>query len=470
MNRLWPGGLAARLVVLLVSALAVAQAVVVFVLYDEQRGVVETMARGLALNQAVALARLLTTYPNTEADHLVASFGSRMTCARVVRDVDGDRPAPANDTERRLTERLGRMLHGSFSGPPSVTLRHTAGDTEPCAGVIDGEQPRFATPGKPPRRPEGAYAAEMTIPLNDGRTLVYTSFIEGPDVPKWVAGVSFLISAFAVGIVALVSVRHQTSALRELADAAERLGRGEDVPPLTAKGPIEIALAISAFDTMRDRLHRYMSDRLKLLAAVSHDLRTPLTTLRLKAEFTEDEAVRDDLVATIDELTAITESTLTFSRAEASHEATEIVDLAELLAEVVDEFRLNYADVTILPREEGAAIRTIGRPVALRRAVRNVIDNAIRYGRRARIAIAVDELGVLIRIEDDGAGISEAHIEAAFEPFVRLEPSRSRETGGTGLGLPITRNIVQRHGGTIRLINRLEGGLTVEIRLPAIGP
>ncbi len=468
MRRLWPGGLAARLVILLVSALAVAQAVVVFVLYDEQRGVVETMARGLALNQAVALARLLTTYPNTEADHLVASFGSRMTCARVVRDADGTRPAPEGDTERHLTDRLGRMLHGDFSGTPSVTLSRT--EAEPCADVIGGELPRFATPGRPPLRPEGAYSAEMTIPLNDGRTLIYTSFIEGPSIPKWVAGVSFLISALAVGIVALVSVGHQTRALRELADAAERLGRGEDVPPLTARGPVEIALAISAFDTMRDRLHRYMSDRLKLLAAVSHDLRTPLTTLRLKAEFTEDEAVRDDLVATIDELTAITESTLTFSRAEASRETTEIVDIAELLAEVVDEFRLNYADVTIAPREEGAAIRSIGRPVALRRAVRNVIDNAIRYGRRARISIAVDELGVLIRIEDDGTGISEAQIEAAFEPFVRLEPSRSRETGGTGLGLPITRNIVQRHGGTINLINRPEGGLTVEIRLPAIGP
>lgn len=470
MTRLWPSGLAARLVILLVSTLAVAQAVVVFVLYDEQRAVVETMARGLALNQAVTLARLLTTYPETETPRLTAAFGSKMTCARVLRDRDTVRPSPESETERHLTDQLGRMLHGDFSGQPSVALTRASTGTEPCADVMSGELPPFADPTRPPLRPEGAYAATMTIPLNGGRTLVYTSFIERPSLPKWVAGLSFLISAVAVGAVALVSVRHQTRALRDLTEAAERLGRGEDVPPLSARGPVEIALAISAFDTMRDRLHRYMSDRLKLLAAVSHDLRTPLTTLRLKAEFADDEAVRDDLVATIDELTAITESTLTFSRAEASHEATEIVDVAELLAEVADEFRLNYADVTIAPLAEGTTVRSIGRPVALRRAVRNLIDNAIRYGRRARISIDVDEQGVLIRIDDDGSGISETQIEDAFEPFVRLEPSRSRETGGSGLGLPITRNIVQRHGGTIRLINRPEGGLTVELRLPAIDP
>jgi len=460
MRRLWPKGLAGRLVVLLVGALAIAQGAVVLVLHDEQRIVVETMAHGQALNQAVTLARLLTLYPSDQADTLVAAFGSRMTCARVEPTAAAPAAAGVGRAEAELTARLERMLHGDFADTPSIVLRRA--DGEPCGGRPPAGGERFG--GSEPGRPlAAAYAAEARIPLRDGRTLVYTSMIDTPDIPIWVAAASFLLSSLAVGAVVVVAVRRQTRSLRDLADAAERLGRGEDAPPLSDRGPAEIVVASRAFDTMRERLRRHMSERMRLLAAISHDLRTPLTTLRLKAEFVDDEAVRDDLVATIDELTAITEATLAFSRAEASHEASRRLDLAELVGEVVSEFALAGRDATLAAP---SAVPFEGRPVALKRAVRNVVENALRYGGTARVSVADAPDAVAVAVEDDGPGLPSDRLEEAFQPFVRLEPSRSRETGGIGLGLSIARGIVQSHGGTITLANRDVGGLRVEIRLP----
>jgi signal transduction histidine kinase len=302
------------------------------------------------------------------------------------------------------------------------------------------------------------------VPLADGRTLTMRTAIGVPSGWNPAAILSFLLSSLAVASVAIVSVRLQTRALRALADASDRFGRGETVPPLRTAAPAEVAAAIGAFNTMQARLNLFLRDRIRLLAGISHDLRTPLTTLRLKAEFIDDEAVRDDLVRTIDELTVICEATLAFTRAEATTEPTTTVDLADLVEQVSEAFRLAGGDVTV------ARIPPIGvacRPVALKRAVRNLVENALRYGERARISASQDpDAGVTITVEDDGPGLRPDQIEDAFLPFVRLEPSRSTETGGIGLGLAIARSIVKAHGGTLTLANLPAGGLRAEIRLP----
>ena len=248
-----------------------------------------------------------------------------------------------------------------------------------------------------------------------------------------------------------------------MAEASERLGRGESVPPLSTTGPSEVAAAARAFNTMQERLGAFIRDRLKLLAGVSHDLRTPLTTLRLKAEFIDDEAVREDVVTTIDEMTAICEATLAFTRAEAATEATETVDLPKLVEEIVEPFRLAGENVVFAPSQP---FDFLCRPVSLKRAVRNLIENAVRYGGGARVSAFRASDAVGIRIEDDGPGLPEDQIEDAFKPFVRLEASRSMETGGIGLGLAIARSIVKAHGGSLTLANRSQGGLRAEIRLP----
>lgn len=464
MRRLWPQSLGGRLVVLLVCALAVAQGIVVFVIHDEQKAIVWGMAHGQALNQTVTLARLLSQYPPSDADRLVAAFGSRTSCARLIAP-DPKTPTPSLDgAERHLTDILRNMLHGDFAGEPRVTITRSTRVAAGCGAL----SPTAADP--PPTETDGlaarfvTHAAEAFVPLKDGRTLAFRTFIEAPPILTWVAVFSFLLSSAAITAAVIVVVRLQTRFLRDLAAAADRLGRGDEGAPLRVAGPIEIASAVRAFNTMQDRLRRFVSERLHLLAAVSHDLRTPLTTLRLKAELIDDEATRDDMVATIEELTAITETTLAFTRAEATSERTTSVDLSRLVEDVADDFRLGDGDVEA--STPGPVFHDC-RPVALKRAVRNLVENAVRYGARARVSVVETADGPSITVEDDGPGLPIERIEDAFEPFVRLEPSRSQETGGLGLGLAITRGIVHAHGGRITLTNRPEGGLRVEIRLPA---
>ena len=229
-------------------------------------------------------------------------------------------------------------------------------------------------------------------------------------------------------------------------------------------GPAEVAAASRAFNTMQDRLSAYLGDRLRLLAGISHDLRTPLTTLRLKAEFVEDAAVRDGIVATVDELATICEATLAFSRAEASSEPTREVDLTALAGEVVEEFKIAGDEVSLM----SSAVHVAPcRPVALKRALRNLVQNAVRYGGGAKVSVEASREAVTIAVDDEGPGVPDDKMEEAFKPFVRLEPSRSADTGGLGLGLAIARSILRAHGGELTLANRPEGGLRASLVLPA---
>ncbi|WP_291392107.1 ATP-binding protein [Devosia sp.] len=307
-------------------------------------------------------------------------------------------------------------------------------------------------------------ALNVEVPLLDGRWLVMRTAVNLPDEPNRLALVSFVVSALAVGLVTIWAVRGQTRQLRALAEASERFGRGEQVEPLPLSGPSEVTAATRAFNTMQQRLSQFIAERMRLLAGISHDLRTPLTTLRLKAELLEDATARDDLIATIDELSRISEATLAFTRAEAANEETVPLDLAELLGELIGEFQLNGADVAGSRIESTVAPC---RPVALKRAVRNLVENAVRYGGSARLNLyrAGDE--AVIEVTDTGPGIPPDRIVDAFKPFVRLEPSRNAETGGIGLGLAIAQGIVHAHGGSIDLANRATGrGLVAKIHLP----
>lgn len=302
----------------------------------------------------------------------------------------------------------------------------------------------------------------MDVPLQDGRWLAVQARVDLPPEFDWITVISFLLSSVAAVAVVLPVVRQQTGSLRSLADASERFGNGERVAPLPLTGPVEVQVATQAFNQMQERLSEFIRDRLRLLGSISHDLRTPITTLRLKAEFIEDDQVRDDLIKTIDELQTICEATLAFTGAEATSEETSVVDLSELVREVAEEFVLAEQPVTEGRMETAMAAC---RPVALKRAVRNLIENAVRYGERAKVEVLNDGQSLIVRIDDVGPGIPEDRIDDAFQPFVRLEPSRNIETGGIGLGLAIARSIVTAHGGTIGLTN-LSPGLRAQIRLP----
>ncbi len=461
--RFWPRGLAGRLVMMLVAALALAQVGLILILHTQQDALVDSIVHGQAMTQTVALARMLTLYPPEDGERIAAAFGSRESCVTI-----GSAPPSSeapNPAERDLAAMLGQMLHGVHAGEPRVSIEPLGREARPCPSA--GRPP--APPGGSPvdRPPEGGRArvaaVAMSVPLADGRVATLRSAIELPSGWNRVALLSFILSSLAVGAVAVVAIRGQTASLRGLADASERFGRGEAVPRLNEAGPAEVVAASRAFNTMQQRLSDFMRDRLRVLASISHDLRTPLTTLRLKAEFIDDEAVRDGIIATIDELTVICEATLAFTRAEAGHEPTMSTAIDGLVHAVGEEFRLAGADVTesALP-----SLLYPCRPVALKRALRNLVENAVRYGGGARLSLVVAGGALSILVEDDGPGLPPERIEDAFQPFVRLEPSRSIETGGIGLGLAIARTIVHGHGGTLVLENRPEGGLRAVIALP----
>jgi signal transduction histidine kinase len=230
-------------------------------------------------------------------------------------------------------------------------------------------------------------------------------------------------------------------------------------------GPEDVRRTAEAFNRMQTRLRRFVEDRTHMLAAIGHDLRTPLTSLRLRAEFVTDEETREKLLSTVEEMQAMTEATLVFAREDATGEATRTVDLAALLeslcADLADlGWRVSFADAESMPYR--------CRPDALRRALRNLIENAVRYGEQARVALSPSEDGIEITVDDDGPGIPAQDLGRVFQPFVRLELSRNRATGGVGLGLAIARSIIRAHGGDILLANR-PTGLRATIRLPRMG-
>ena len=221
-----------------------------------------------------------------------------------------------------------------------------------------------------------------------------------------------------------------------------------------------------AFNLMRDRLDRYVRDRTAMLAAISHDLRTPITSLRLQAELVEDGDSRRRFIGTLDEMQRMAEDALAFIREDMRQEETRMVDLHALIDSVAADLVDLGHDLTV---PDPGRVLVACRPVAMRRAFRNLLENASVHGVRATARIARDDGHLRVVIDDEGPGIPEANLERVFEPFVRLEESRSRHTGGAGLGLAIARTIIRGHGGNIVLKNRAEGGLRVAVALPGSG-
>jgi signal transduction histidine kinase len=263
--------------------------------------------------------------------------------------------------------------------------------------------------------------------------------------------------------ISLILLRRITGPMRQLSEAAEKLGRGEAVELIPETGPREARATIRAFNQMQERLTRFMDDRTQMLAATSHDLRTPLTSLRLRAELVEDAELKSKMLATLDEMQKMVEAMLAFAREDSAHEDTRDVDLNSLIQSITDDLVDQGLAAKFEPSEKHV-IRV--RPFTLTRAIRNIIENATRHGGGAIIRIEQGETEILIIVDDNGPGIPETHIDDVFNPFMRVDDARNQENGGMGLGLGIARTIVRGHGGDITLSNRSEGGLRAVIRLP----
>jgi len=343
-----------------------------------------------------------------------------------------------------------RMRHPGAPGPESGAF---VIDRETHQFTVRADSLTFAPFAASVRQPDGRWA---TVEPPHGLLSPWQQRI------LLALGISMLLLAPLVWWMA----RRLTRPIRVFAEAAERLGADPEADPLTPSGPSEVRTAIHAFNDMQASLRDHMRRRTQTVAAIAHDLRTPLTRLRFRAE-QAPEAVRDRMAADIEEMDALIGQAMAYVRGEATPERREAFDLDALAADCAGGFSETGDAVTF---DGGGALAVEADPAALRRALGNLIANAVKYGGAARVkAFALDGRAV-VTVEDDGPGLPDDELEAVFEPFHRAERSRSRETGGAGLGLTVARQAARAHGGDVTLSNRSEGGLVARLQLPLATP
>ena len=469
--RLLPRGLFGRLVLILLCGLILAQLVSAY-LNVAERDQLLYRAGGMQLAQRIAdISKLLDSVAPAERRRIVAVFNAPPLAISLDRSpMAQNRAAP--DADLRLSMfstvlgyALGEGMRVNMikleSAPESLVLRG------PMAGP-GMPMMRHAMPGSGMAMvpPESLFFV-VQVALRDGAWVTFDSYLspEAAAMPVRFA-LTLLILLGTVIVLSLVAVRWVTGPLSTLATAAEKLGEDINRAPLPESGPLEVRRAARAFNTMQRRLARFIADRTRILAAMSHDLKTPITRLRLRTEMLEDDTLRSRFEKDLDDMEAMVAQTLDFMRDASAREAVQRVDITALLESLQTDFQDTGNSVEI----EGCVARPFdGRPLALRRCLTNLIDNALRYGKRATIKAEESADRIIVRILDEGPGIPEEEFEHAFEPFFRGESSRSRETGGTGLGLGIARNIARAHGGDVVLKNRSAGGLEAIVTLPRSG-
>jgi len=276
------------------------------------------------------------------------------------------------------------------------------------------------------------------------------------------AVLTFAITFLVVLIVAYLFVIRLTQPFTRLAESADRLGRDPNAPPLGVSGPREARAAARAFNVMQERLRRYVDDRTAMVGAIAHDLRTPLTRLRFRIESLPDDQ-KAKMSTDLDQMEAMVAATLSFVRDATQAAQRTKLELSSVLESLADEMSDMGSSVTM---ERSDKVVVEGDPVALKRLFGNLLDNAVKYGKAARVRVFKEDDHAIVEIDDDGPGVPEAEKERVFEPFYRREPSRNRDTGGIGLGLAVVRTVARAHGGDAELINRDGGGLTARVSLP----
>lgn len=476
-GRLLPRSLFGRLMGALVAVLAVTLLLIVVLILRERRElalwgsgawsaastIAETSARLAALDEAGRRAEL-------------ASYRTRR-----LEEFSRRRPPPQRKdlaaVEKAFAEKVQRELGAGYSVAIDRATRRSrnvirvigsevfdAGEGARGFDEPGGSPPPIATDSPPPK-PQGfaARVFDVTVTLPDGDKLVFRAPAPqpGPPLPRQIF-LELGLLTLILGCVLYFMTRTITRPLSDLARAADAVGRGENVAPLKEQGARELRDATRAFNAMQDRLHRYLDSRTRVLAAMSHDLRTPLTRLRLRAETIDDDTLRERFVGDIDEMTQMVNGALNLFKGLTDSETSAPVNVDELLQALQAEYAELGETFSIEGRSNGPLD---AKPSALKRCLSNLLHNAIKYGERAHVRIS-DGAALTITVWDEGEGIPEADLERVFEPFYRVESSRGRDTGGTGLGLSIARDIVQAHGGSIALCNLPGKGLEATITLP----
>jgi signal transduction histidine kinase len=314
--------------------------------------------------------------------------------------------------------------------------------------------------------PQGHGYYALVVQLSDGSWLMFSAAARSWGLGEWQRNLILIVLVLiSTVLVALIATRHLAKPLRHFAEGARRFGADFGAPPIEPVGPIEIRQVIVAFNAMQGQLQHFINDRTQMLAAISHDLRTPLTRMRLRGEFIEDPEQQQRLFRDVDEMQAMINASLEFFRDDARLEQATSFDLAELLRTQTDDYRDQSIDIAISSPQH---LVFFGRPMGIKRVVGNLLDNTVKYAQEPTIELSADDQQVTLLVLDRGPGIAPESQEQVFAPFFRLEGSRNKNTGGVGLGLSAARAIVLGQGGTLTLCNRPDGGLEVKVLLPVL--
>jgi two-component system OmpR family sensor kinase len=355
-------------------------------------------------------------------------------------DVDSARVVFSNDGLRLIRNRRPPDGGPGHAGPP------------PPPPPKDREDPWIVAPFK------------IAIRQDDGRWLIAHP-ADTFRLDSWQSRVllTLLLSILAISPLAWLFARRLAAPIGAFAGAADRLGRDPNAAPLELKGSSEVNAAVAAFNGMQDRLNRYVEHRTAMVGAIAHDLRTPLTRLRFRIEATPDDQ-RAKLAHEVEQMDAMISATLAFVRDATQTGERKPLELSSLVESVMDESAETGADAAV---DRADRVVVHGDPIALKRLVENLVENALKYGSQARGRVFTEDGQAVVEIEDHGPGVPPHDLDRVFEPFYRGEPSRSRTTGGIGLGLAVARSIARGHGGDVSLHNGARGGLTARIVLPA---
>ncbi|MDF1722383.1 MAG: ATP-binding protein [Minwuia sp.] len=463
LNRLHVGGIAGRLALILMLLLAIALAGTIG-WYAKDRTETARQLLDHTARRTEQIVVLLDRTPMAERRELARVISGPTLGVRI----RSHPPRQAHDHEHDHHEDLQRGIRRfvdrnlpALRGRPMVIVPLDDDDDD------EGKRGRVLHPGGPPEPDLTPSRRKLIVAttLTDG---TWVHFLVSTDrlAFRWAfRGLFWIVSTgLLIIIFAIWAARRATRPLRELAMAADRLGLDVDAPPLDEQGPRELRKTATAFNRMQTRIKRLIDDRTLMLAALSHDLKTILTRLRLRAEFIEDPDQQQRAIGDIEDMQQMVDQALGFIRGDQATEAITRIDLAGLLRDLAEDCATRGQDVAFDGPER---FPVDGRPVALKRAVGNLVENALRYGGgEVRLLLVKGGGRATLTVADNGPGLPEDELDKVFQPFYRVETSRNRETGGSGLGLALARDVFRRLGGDLALANRDTGGLAATAWLP----
>ena len=455
--RFWLSSLSGQVIMVALLILVIIQLVGVQIYRLEREETLGLVNSRFTLQRVISATRLLNESPASLHDEILRASRSETLRLRV-RD-QGNTPEQRNP-------QFERIVRSKLEYPKQLAIQISA-ERRPVNHQGMEQPPQQNGQAQPMRRHPGMrpdVRLQGSIQLFDGRWLDFTSLRDN-EMPGWSAKavLSFLLLAGLLAGLMIWLLQRTTQPLKQLALQAERLGRGDKAEPIAESGPREIRNTLSAFNRMQDRLDRFVSDRTRMLAAISHDLRTPLTTLKLRCEFLPDGEDKQKIQQSLTVMEQMLSATLQFAREDGLAEPIRSLDLPSLLQSLCDDLQDNGHDVSLISQE---AVIYRARPTALRRALQNLLDNGVKYGAKVEAELKVSASQIQISIRDFGPGIPSKQLEEVFKPFTRLDTARNMEDGSIGLGLAIARTLIHQHGGQLLLSNHAQGGLVAQIFLP----